>query len=158
MLKMILAALVRTVMESDKQVTDNGYAAMGTIAKITPSFSLGKKQSPFYLLINILCTITKLSKVLNPSYQYRSIYLLHRMLDLSTSIAQSIDHYIFARVIMAICIASNANCLIPKSLGNIFYNTQHYFFNTQRASLIRPRTGIELIFNVIMTSQYQAIQ
>ena len=65
--------------------------------------ALGKRKAiPLRAnLINLSCTITKLS-----SYQYRSIYLLHRALDLypvSTSTAnESIHHCIFARVIMAI--------------------------------------------------------
>ena len=42
---------------------------------------------------------------------------------------------------------SRDNFLAPKPLGVIFYNTRYYFFNTQRASLIHPCTGVEKHYN-----------
>ena len=95
---MTLAVLVRTVVERIKAINRyNGYAAEQRERQQLKMarLALGKGKA-----LHILCTITKLS-----SYQYRSIYLLHCSLDLypvSTSTAQSIHHYIFARVIMAI--------------------------------------------------------
>ena len=38
----------------------------------------------------------------------------------------------------------NANCLTPKPMGVIFLTPDIIFFNTQRASLIRSRTGVEV--------------
>ena len=100
-LEMTLVVLVRTVVELIKAINRyNGYAAE---QREQQQLKMARPRAkPFRRadLINISCTITKLS-----SYQYRSIYLLHCSLDLypvSTSTAQSIHHYIFARVIMAI--------------------------------------------------------
>ena len=44
----------------------------------------------------------------------------------------------------------NANCLTLKPLDVIFTTPGIIFFNTQRASLTRPRTGVEIIITVFV--------
>ena len=104
---MTLAVLVRTVVEQIKAINRyNGYAAEQRERQQLKMarLALGKRKARGADSINISCTITKLS-----SYQYRSIYISTALLAESissiyhsTSTAQSIHHYIFARVIMAI--------------------------------------------------------